>query len=447
MENSEIIITKEYEQCFDLIDSEVAALFISGQAGTGKSVLIDVLSERYGHDRKVVRVAPTGVTALNINGQTLHSLFKLPLGLLIEDNKLLSALSKIRKFGGSELLETIDLIIMDEVSMIRPDYLDAIDFILKAIRGVDYPFGGVQVVFVGDMFQLPPVITNQERQAFEYKYGTDYFFGSRVVEELFTIESVEVVHLTQTFRQKDPLFINILNDIRVNKSSSKNIKILNEYCHNSDRSWNINDENSIMLCTTNRRADVTNKTELQKLDSPSFKYHAIVEGKFTTKLVTPTILELKVGAKVMFTKNNPGEWVNGTLGTIISLNETEINVRIAGYSHDVTVDRDTWENIQYNLDKSSDGKRLKNITENIVGKFQQFPLTLAYSLTIHKSQGLTFDNVCLDLGEGCFTSGQVYVALSRCTNIDGIALVRPIEIQDVYVDSRIVDFYNMLLPE
>lgn len=449
MDSNKIIITEEYERCFDLIDSDTPVIFISGQAGTGKSVLIDQITERYRDEKRIVRTAPTGVTALNISGQTLHSLFKLPIGLLTIHTKLLSAVNKIRKQGLTELFENIDMMIVDEISMVRPDTLDAVDFILRSVRGVNYPFGGVQIIFVGDMFQLPPVITEEEREAFERTYGTDFFFGSKVVEEMFTMGCVEVVHLTKTFRQADPLFVNILNEIRVNKNTSKNVRILNEYC-GSNVSWEPTDERSVILCTTNKRATQINNNELGKLDGITHRFDATIDGDFKTQLVTPEQLELKVGAKVMFTRNSPDGWVNGTIGVVEGFSGGDdgksITVRIADSGMVVDVRREKWENIAYRVVKEEDenGRSRSKIVEQVLGYFEQFPLTLAYALTIHKVQGLTFDRVSLDLGTGSFAPGQTYVALSRCTSIDGLHLVRPINHNDVYVDERVVEFYDLL---
>jgi ATP-dependent DNA helicase PIF1 len=385
----DIIITDEYKRCFELIEKDTSVIFISGQAGTGKSVLIDIIKERYHDEKNIVVAAPTGVTALNVEGQTLHSLFRLPLGLLTSPDKLLSVLAKIRKTGMSELYEKIDMIIIDEISMVRPDSLDAIDFILRAVRGVDYPFGGVQIINVGDMFQIPPVITDDERAVFDSVYGVDYFFGSKVVEQLFSMGCVETVHLTHTFRQKDPLFIDILNTVRVNKKTDRNIEILNEYCYNSKCNWDVTDDRSIRLCTTNKNASVINDTECQRIDSRQYTFTAVRTGEFNTKLVTPDILHLKVGCKVMFTRNDVPDrrWVNGTIGIVTDITSENICIRVPKQDDIIyEVERVTWEHIKYDvIDKIDDaGKVTRTVGEVVVGTFNQFPLALAYALTIHK---------------------------------------------------------------
>ena len=452
METFDVIITDEYERCFKLIENDTPVILISGQAGTGKSVLIDTIRERYDGEKNIVIAAPTGVTALNVQGQTLHSLFKLPLGLIISPDKLLAILAKIRKMGASELYEKIDIIIIDEISMVRPDTLDAIDFLLRAIRGIDYPFGGVQIIKVGDLFQLPPVITDDERKVFELTYGVDYFFGSKVVEQLFSMGCVEVVHLTQTFRQKDPLFIDVLNTVRINQKTDRNVAILNEYCYNPKCSWDVTDGRSIRLCTTNKNAGLINDTELNRIDSRMYSFNAVKTGEFHTKLVTPEKLLLKVGCKVMFTRNDAPDrrWVNGTIGIVTKISDSVIRVRVPKQNDVVyDVERITWENIKYDvMDHTDDtGKVSRTVGEVVIGTFKQFPLTLAYALTIHKAQGLTFDRVSLDLGTGCFAAGQCYVALSRCTSIDGLHLVRKISKHDIFVDQRIVDFYDCIHQE
>lgn len=438
MDISNIIITPEYEQCFKLINDGAPSIFISGQAGSGKSVLIDLISHKYQH-LNIIKVAPTGVAALNINGQTIHSAFRLPFGVITIDKANAVATKLIQK-GYSDFFTKMDLLIIDEIPMGRADVLDAIDIIMRRTRFYDYPFGGAQVLFIGDMFQLPPIVTDNDRQIFDPLYPCEYFFGSNVFDELTKFNMFHWVILTSSFRQQDSIFIKILNNIRVNKNIDNAVMALNEYCFNNPSEWE-QTEDAIVLSTTNKRALEINTIELDKIDSPTQKFIGFVDGTFDLKsVITPLTLILKVGAKVMFTRNNADQWVNGTIGLITKFDhELGIQVHIPSTDSLVWVERETWENFEYVLDPTTN-----KLIEQVIGTFNQYPLTLAYAVTIHKSQGLTFDKVHLDLGIRAFAYGQTYVALSRCTSIDGIHLSRPVTKHDILVDQRIVEFYKTL---
>lgn len=438
MDINDIIITAEYQQCLDLIEKETPVIFLSGQAGTGKSVLIQLIQQKFGNDKNIVKVAPTGVAALNVNGSTIHSVFRLPYGVITKERASTTANSIILK-GMTDIFEKMDLLIIDEIPMTRADAVDALDIILRRIRHYDYPFGGVQVLMVGDLFQLPPIVTENDREIFNKYYGIEYFFGSNVFDDLIKYNMFESVMLTEIFRQKDEVFIKILNNIRVNRDIKTSIAALNEYCFNNPSDW-VNQDDSIVLCTTNKKALEINTIELAKLTTPVHIFEAIIKDKFdVTSVITPVELSIREGAKVMFTKNNQATWVNGTIGIVSRIDAEGIWVLIPSCGSVVPVERTTWENREYTVDEATG-----RVVEDIVGTFTQYPLTLAYAVTIHKSQGLTFNHVQLDLGVRAFAHGQTYVGLSRCTSIDGIHLNRPVTPFDIMVDPRVVEFYNLL---
>lgn len=432
----QIKITSEYQQCFDYIDDDIPVIFVSGEAGTGKSVLINQIEKRY-PIRVIIKVAPTGIAALHIGGQTIHSFFRIPTGVLTE-KRILNVLSKMMKYG-TGAYDTIDLLIIEEISMVRADMLDAINLIMQRMCRSSDPFGGVQTLMVGDLFQLPPVVTEEDEEQYFDLYSTEYFFGSRVFQTIDTLSSMEVTMLTEVFRQKDEFFVNILNEIRVNKNTKRNIKILNELCYYEPCDWA--EQENIILCTTNLAAQHYNNSEMRKIKSPLFTYTAEITGKFNVKMVTPEELDLKIGAKVMFTKNGD-HWVNGSMAEVVNLTPNSIEVKLVGFDDIIVVPKVTWEikKNQYNM------KKMKH-EEVIVGTFKQYPLTQAWAVTIHKAQGLSFPKVTIDFGREAFAYGQVYVALSRCRSLDGIRLLRPLDPYDVKIDPAVVEFYKKLYAE
>jgi len=425
----EVIITPEYKECFKAIEKKVPFIFVSGKAGVGKSVLIKEIKKNI-KDKNVVVLAPTGVAAINVEGQTIHSFFGFGIDILTTDN--VSAATAKKK----SLLENIDLLVIDEISMVRADLMDAIDTKLKKTRRSEEPFGGVQILGVGDLFQLSPVVKNDERAYFEVNYESEFFFNAKCLEG----SKFKSIILDNVFRQKDQEFVNILNKIRVNEDHRESLGKINRGC------YGINGEHrdikrDITLTARNTRAEEINNIKLDKLPGSISSYEATIKGRFKVKMVTPEILNLKQGAQVMFTKNNGKNWVNGTLGEIVGVGRNEIKVKIKDTGKIEDVKRETWEVKKYEYDY-----RTNKIKEEATAEFTQFPLTLAWALTIHKSQGLTLDSIKVDLGGTgkAFATGQSYVALSRCKTMEGISLQDPMSMEDVKTDQRIVDFYNII---
>jgi len=432
---SEIEITPDYEAVIEAIERHDPYIFVSGKAGTGKTTLIGYLREAI--PGNVVVVAPTGVAALQVKGVTIHSFFRLPPRLIFPEED-------IKPLRDKRLYKDIRLLIIDEISMVRADVVDAMDLFLRE-NGPQKgkPFGGIQVMFVGDLFQLPPVVSSSDMQVLADRgYEGPYFFCAMALHR----KDVTMVELTKIFRQKDTHFANLLNRIRINEDVDEAIDMLNAQCFQNDR---VLDEQTITLTTTNARADQINGAGLRALESESKAYIGKTTGKFNVderNLPSPNHLVLKVGARVMFTATDPGfpkRWVNGTIGVVRELlaDKVKVVVQNGPYSNTVEVTGHQWESYRYDHDMMS-GK----ISPSIIGTYVQIPLMLAWAVTIHKSQGKTLDKVKVDLSSGAFASGQVYVALSRCKTIEGISLQRPIEPKDVSCDQEIKRFYMNCLP-
>jgi GTPase SAR1 family protein len=427
MKKEDIIITPEYKECFKAIEDKEPFLFISGKAGVGKSVLIKYIKDNI-KDKNVAVLAPTGVAAINVQGQTVHSFFGLGIDILTSDN-VGAATGK-----NSTLLKNIDLLIVDEISMVRADLMDAIDTKLKKTRGSESPFGGVQVVAVGDLFQLSPVVKKDEKEWFNVNYETEYFFSALCLKEI----SFKSIILDNVYRQKDKEFIDVLNKVRINEDHRGSVAKLNRNCYGINAEYK-NIERDVTLTSRNARADEINNVELDKIPGKISTYEATTKGRFKVKMVTPEILNLKPGARVMFTKNKGKQWVNGTLGEVVSVGRDEIKVKIKDSGRVEAVKRETWEVKKHEYDHMTN-----KIKEEASASFTQFPLTLAWALTIHKSQGLTLDSIKIDFGGSgkAFATGQAYVALSRCKTMQGISLEDPLSMNDVKTDQRVVNFYN-----
>lgn len=415
-----IELNDDFKKAIDMMENNKESVYITGNAGTGKSTLLKYF--RFTTKKNVAVLAPTGLAAINIGGQTIHSFFKFP-------PKLIKT-SDIKRARNALLFKNLDAIVIDEVSMVRADLMDGIDYSLRLNRGnMDIPFGGVQMVFFGDLFQLPPVVKESEEQKFIDKtYGGPYFFCSTALKG----SNFKFIDLKKIYRQVDSSFVKLLNGIRENKIDSSLLDFLNSRVISSQK--DIIKDDFITLTTTNEKANNINESFLNQISDKEFVYQASIKGEFKSAYPTEPTLRLKKGARVMLLKNDPGKrWVNGTICTISSLNNDNILVDIRGESYEVI--RETWEKIKYDYDRDKN-----RIEETVIGSFTQFPIRLAWAITIHKSQGQTFDKVFIDLGEGAFTHGQTYVALSRSTSFEGIKLKRPVYLSDVIFDPRVYEY-------
>ena len=421
----DIEVTEEYAVVRKLLEGGASAVFVTGNAGTGKTTLIRYVVNAL--DKACAVVAPTGVAALNIGGATIHSFCRLP-PRIHEDRD-------IRELPDRRLLRRLELLIIDEISMVRCDLLDAVDKSLRLNRSSEEPFGGVSLLLVGDMFQLPPVVEEEERPVLESRgYRSPYFFSSLALQEsgLFPME------LTRVFRQTDPEFVRLLNHIRIGESGEEVLNAVNRQCVHREKA-----QGAITLTPTNRLADTINEAGMAALPGPPRTYMGKVTGEFKPgrdKVPSPYDLTLKVGARVMFTKNDElRRWVNGTLGEVERLEEDAVFVRTAGTAGNVvhSVGPVTWNKYRYVYDSAS-----RKIVAKKVGSYRQFPLMPAWAVTIHKSQGKTLDSVLVDFGAGTFAPGQAYVALSRCRRLEDVHLVRPLRASDIRCDPVVRRFYE-----
>lgn len=378
--------------------------------------------------KQVVVVAPTGVAALNVKGQTIHSFFRFPPGII--------PISSIKKLKGNNIYKKMEVLIIDEISMVRADMLDNIDLFLKVNRDSPLPFGGVQMVFIGDLFQIPPVVSQEYEKTFiSSNYESAYFFSSNVFN--FNKIQIDFFELKEIYRQKDQRFINLLESIRTNEMDWEQLEELNSRYFPDQ----LPDENYITLCSLNSTANGINLDKLEEINSPIFIYEAIIDGEFPESIYpTDPILALKHGAQVIFIRNDPEKrYVNGTIGTVSYLDKANIRVEIfdSGEKTEIDVYPEIWENTRYVIDEKN-----TNIEQLVIGTFNHFPLKLAWAITIHKSQGKTFDRVVIDLGSGAFTHGMTYVALSRCRTFEGLFLRKPVRPRDIMVDQTVVDYID-----
>ncbi|MDG6932927.1 MAG: AAA family ATPase [Nitrososphaerota archaeon] len=414
-------IEGNFRKALELMENTDKNIFITGKAGTGKSTLL--MHFRSITKKKVAAVAPTGVAALNIRGQTIHSFFKFRPDITVDAVQKLPA-------GRAGLYKRLDMIIIDEISMVRADLLDCIDRFMRLNGKSNKPFGGTQVVFIGDLYQLPPVVSSREREMFRKSYTSEYFFDSKVFGKL----ELEFIELDTYFRQTDSAFIDLLNSIRNNSITDQQLDELNRRCDPSFTPG-IN-EGYVVLVTKNDLADSINMENLSKLPGKAYSFSADTYGKFDKNyLPADETITLKVGAQVMLVNNDPKKrWVNGSIGYITGIQKDFIRVRLsAGLT--VDVEPYTWELTRLFYDDST-----KKLQSEVVGSFTQYPMMLAWAITIHKSQGKTFDKILLDTRSGVFANGQIYVALSRCRTIEGIVLKKRIEKKDIRTDWRVVRF-------
>ncbi len=419
----DIQLTEDFETALELMRNGDECQFITGRAGTGKSTLLRYF--RATTDKNIVVLAPTGIAAINVSGQTIHSFFQFPPRFIQE--------SEIRPLGRNKsLIEKIEILIIDEASMVRADVLDGIDLSLRMNRGNHKPFGGVKVILIGDLFQLPPVVGQDMNGFFEKKYTSPFFFSARVFQKL----GIRCFELTHIFRQNEPKFISLLNNIREDKHTEEDMTLLNTRLIDED--YFDEEEIFVVLTATNDAASRINAYNLSKIEDEPYRYQASVAQKFDEKEYPNDLsLALKKGAQIMMIKNDieKKRWVNGTIGFIQDLTESMVTVNIDGEVHEVL--RHKWEKIQYVFNEEED-----RIEPEVIGTFEQFPLKLAWAITIHKSQGQTFDEVVIDIGNGAFAHGQLYVALSRCTKLEGIRLKKKIRTSDMIFDRRVLEFHQ-----
>ena len=412
--------TDEFKQALGLMEAADQHVFITGRAGTGKSTLLRhfIATTR----RRAVVLAPTGLAAVNVGGQTIHSFFKFPPRLLQSGD--VRALPHLRR-----LFEQLDTVIIDEVSMVRADVLDAIDRSLRLNRHrLDVPFGGVQIVAFGDLFQLAPVVEGELREYFSDAFDTPYFFSANILSQC----DWQLLELKTNYRQsKDPYFFALLSRLGRNEMTEEDMECLNgRLLENAAE-----EEEAVTLTSTNAAADRINAGHLEGLHGEAVDYAATIKGEFDEgSSPAQTALRVKAGAQVIMLRNDPdGRWVNGDVGVVDHCDRSRLKVRIRDIAHDVVPVK--WERIQYAFSPEDN-----QIVRNVRGTFQQFPVKLAWAITIHKSQGQTLQKVRVDFGKRAFAHGQVYVALSRCQSLEGLRLHRPIRAEDILFDERVLSF-------
>lgn len=433
-----------FQKAVSFVNHTNKHLFLTGKAGTGKTTFLKYIKENT--FKKLAVVAPTGVAAINARGVTVHSFFQLPLGPYIpsekpwhgayngEANNKYSLLAGLRLPASKrQVIQELDLLIIDEISMVRADLLDAIDAVMRHFRKQPLlPFGGVQMVYIGDLFQLPPVVRNEEWDLLQEYYKSPFFFDAHVIAHVPPV----FIQLKKIYRQKDDVFINILNNIRNNRCPEKDLDILHQRFHTDFVPPK--GENYITLCSHNYKADAINRQELEKLTGRLYRYSAKITGEFYERSYpTEKELQLKHGAQIMFIKNDKGEvrrYYNGKIGTVSRIEPEKIFVTFPGEHQELELEQEKWQNLSYTYSSGDD-----KLKEEELGTFTQYPIKLAWAITIHKSQGLTFEKAIVDAGAS-FAAGQVYVSLSRLTSIEGLVLKSRILPNSISTHQRVIEF-------
>jgi ATP-dependent DNA helicase PIF1 len=422
-----IEINSQFKQILKHLNETDESLFVTGNAGTGKSVLLNLFTNDT--KKNVAIIAPTGVAAVNVGGSTIHSFFGFAPNVNSEDIYKFPATNEKR-----QVLLNLDTLVIDEISMVRADIMDAIDKSLRINRDrKDEPFGGVQMVYFGDLLQLPPVLVNDEKESFNFLYESPFFFSSVVIQQ----NPIKRIALEKVYRQEDEAFLEILNAMRTRSMTPDNYKRLNQQVMDMGADYS----DHIYLSTTNKIAEGINSQRLMQLKGKEKEFKADVWGDFKSSH-SPVLesITLKIGARVMLQNNDKEDrWVNGTMATVMDfVDEPESGVVVQldeGTKFFITPH--SWDMYKYEFNKNT-----KQIQTETVGSFSQLPLKLAWAVTIHKSQGKTFEKIIIDLGYGAFAHGQTYVALSRCTSLSGVVLKNFLRERDVIIDKRVVDWLN-----
>ena len=415
----------EFQDAWDVLQHTHRSVFLTGKAGTGKSTFLKYIRDNT--KKKTVVLAPTGIAAVNVGGQTMHSFFKIPFKPMVPDDPDYANPARMRKMlrytkEKVKLIRELELIIIDEISMVRADIIDFVDRVLRVYSGnMREPFGGKQLLFVGDIFQLEPVVTHDTRDILRRYYRNFFFFNARAFEQINLVP----IELRKIYRQSDNDFIALLDRVRINRATAPDMTQLNRRCNPDYQE--VNGEFAITLAT------------MKALKTPEYIYEGVIEGDFPeNSLPTAYRLALKEGAQVIFIRNDKqGRWCNGTIGRVTRLSDQSVYVALEDGA-EMQVEWEVWENMQYTYNEKE-----KKVEEKVLGSFSQIPIKPAWALTVHRSQGLTFNRVVIDFAGGAFTGGQTYVALSRCTSLEGITLLKPLSERDIIVNPAVVEFSRL----